>query len=107
MVGCGNRLSEVTVVAQGEDGCRRCGHRLASCGIESMRPVEPLIGETPVETVEVVHDISAAQDQHSPAAQRHQLGGEAEVVLEGFPGIDGQLHDGDVGIRRSVDEHGP
>ena len=54
-----------------------------------------------------MHDVAAAEDEHTAVSQRCQGSAELEVVIEGFGGIDRQLHHRDVRGRKSVHQHGP
>ena len=51
--------------------------------------------------------VPAGQDHHPVPAQRGQPGGEVDVVLQWLQGVDGELHDRDVGVGIHVREDGP
>ena len=77
------------------------------CVVEPVAPVEPAVGLAPVDAVQVVDDVAAADDEHAPLAQRCELSTQCEVVLEWFLRVDRKLDNGDVGIRKGMDQHRP
>ena len=79
----------------------------ARCVVEAAGPLEPAVGLAPVDAVQVVHDVAAADDEHAPLAQRRELSAEPEVVLEWFLRVDRQLDDGDVGVGEGMHQDRP
>ena len=82
MVGRGNRVGEIRVIAQAENPCRRCGHVFTSVVIEAMSPVEPAVGLVPVDATQIVDHVTAGDDEDAALTQRCETRAEFEVVLE-------------------------
>jgi hypothetical protein len=61
----------------------------------------------PVDAVQVVHDVAAADDAHAPFTQRCEPRRETEVVVHRLGLIDRQLQDRDIGDGKGMAQHRP
>src|SRR5207237_7815554 len=64
-------------------------------------------GQVPAHPGQVVHDVAAGHDEDPATPQAGQPGAEVEVVVEVLVGVDGQLHDRDVGVGEGVHQDRP
>ena len=57
--------------------------------------------------VEIVHEIAAADDEHALVPKWRQLPADLKMERRGLGLVDAELHDGNVGSRINVSQHGP
>ena len=81
---------------------------VANSRLEAHCPVVRLDGmPAPCIRVQVVHDVSAAYDQHAGVAQRTQPLADFMVKVRRSRFVDAQLYDRYIRVRKDVAQHGP
>src|ERR1019366_10104466 len=85
----GNRVMEVGVVPQADDSRWRGGQMLSGCVVKAVGPVESPVRLVPVDTPQIVDDVSASDDEDAEFAQWRELRAQLEVVLQRSVGVDG------------------
>ena len=80
--------------------------RIAHVLVESYRPVAGRAAFA-LHHAQVVHDVAAGGEEDSFVAQRREARAEREMKRRRPRGVDRELHDGGVGVRKRVLEHRP